>query len=951
MPFAVSPVNVSPTPSAGVYQTVDISPYVPAGEVASGALVWVLGTTSAEYDYRIRKKGSTDDRSGVIENDDGQGPGITQIAVGVNAANEFEVELENSSTEFWLVGVYLENEAVFFTDAVRIPSPGSSFTTVDLSGDTGTDTATMAFYTGLQGTQTGGYSARAVGEPGDRNANLFGSDLRGFHIPLSANEQFEHITATWLSAWIHGYHKDYFVKRSSELDVTPAGTGSYEPIDLSAEIPLAANGVYVRLYSNSDNEHVATARRAGSNDTTLEGEISTQQTAWVPVSQDGKIEYKRDNTSGRIALMGYTTDPRGAGTTYTISGQVTDADGGGGVSGGAVRLIDPSGVPLLITTTDANGGYSFDINLVDSELGTFTVRGDADGHLNDSQNVTLGTGTTTYTVNVSLPSPPLAAGLWAWYDLEQAQGIDAHAFNDMTVDVPPSVTTGLNGDAASFDGVDDQLRHEGPIETSFTGDRTFAFWSKGSDRMILGKDSSDREYQFRVDFGRAEITLNLFHSGGTIRQAEVPAPLTTGTWYHIALTYTASTDTFECFVDGVSQFSISQANLDTSNGGAFTVGSARPSVGHAAADMDSFGIWTKVLSQSEIDTLVGGGQGTGYAGLRGAGSGPQSRTITPGAAAVQAGTLSAAPQRVTRAYSGSTVSVSAASFTAAPTPSTRSIPPAIAEAITGALSAAEVTPDAETRTVPGSSASVVAGALQALRAPLTRTFPSATAPVQAAPPAAAPAVSARTFSPAAAAVQAGTLSVGAAPRTRTLGAAAAPVQTGALFTQRAAQSRLLGPSTAAATAAPVGRNQARGLRVLPGATADTSAATLTPGPARQVRELPLTAAPVYAGTLSLRGAPLRLTMESSATPVITGTLSVDPSGQLRTLPGVQTGASAAVLSASADTARRTVKTSTAGAVGAALTVTKSALQPPPPSSFVRYDWPDLSIPSIRWPRN
>lgn len=462
MPTAISPVDVSPASTSTAFQSVDLSAHIPTS--ASGVIVWALNADTAEPSWGMRMPGGTDIR-GVLENDDGQGPGKTQAHVGVNASQQIEVLMTNLNVQYWLVGYWEDTEASFFQSVPQITTdqPGT-WTDRDISAHTGTDMAKVAFLSG-EITGTSKWTVRRNGEPTAPSGNVFSGDLRHALTGLDANEIFEEIgdSAGSVEVSLYGYVFDGSTI-IDEVDITPGTLNSYVTIDVSAHVSAEANGAYIRSY-NSEVEHRANSRPAGSTTTAYEGEVSNWQTYWVPLNSNGEFEHETDFSSANLTIIGYT-EPVASTTNYDVSGQVTAA-GGAGIGSATVEIRASDETLIDSTVADGSGNFSMTGTVDNSTLpDTWTIHADPPGYFSGQRDVAVSSSSATFTgqdfslnVLVAWPLEVENKGGTILHAMEEGGGVtestDDIGTNDADVTAGVAtgqgVPTGGNGLQGSFD--------------------------------------------------------------------------------------------------------------------------------------------------------------------------------------------------------------------------------------------------------------------------------------------------------------------------------------------------------------------------------------------------------------------------------------------------------------------------------------------------------------------
>mgnify|MGYP001594005931 CR=1 FL=1 len=160
-----------------------------------------------------------------------------------------------------------------------------------------------------------------------------------------------------------------------------------------------------------------------------------------------------------------------------------------------------------------------------------------------------------------------------------------------------------------------------------TGAFTLAVWintdvdpSTVNNPIITKNDNTDKNYAFAIaNYGTVpapDDRLYLSIKSTTLVEMTTTWNPTVGTWYHAAVTYTASgTNDVQFYINGAAQgaaISSGKTVLDT-GGAAVEVGE----IAHGLWDMwdgkiDEAGIWSRALSSSEISELYNGGTGLQY---------------------------------------------------------------------------------------------------------------------------------------------------------------------------------------------------------------------------------------------------------------------------------------------------------------------------------------------------
>lgn len=177
-------------------------------------------------------------------------------------------------------------------------------------------------------------------------------------------------------------------------------------------------------------------------------------------------------------------------------------------------------------------------------------------------------------------------------------------------------TSGKINSCLHFDASDDEIKLPASSSVMPSGDFSISCWcwfegySWAYDRTVFAAfggaslssyfkiyaSISGDELALRTDAGDKNFVLNPSES----------------TWYHIAVTYDASTSTLTGYLDGTSTFTTTE-NID------FTGGSYEAYVGAYSSGnsemfgrIDEFGIWDRELTSTEVSDLYNSGNGETY---------------------------------------------------------------------------------------------------------------------------------------------------------------------------------------------------------------------------------------------------------------------------------------------------------------------------------------------------
>jgi hypothetical protein len=292
----ITPVNVTPG-TAGSWQDVDVSSYIASG--STGVILHVVNIKGdTVYQCGIRKNGSTDARIGQLRR-----VSHSWFSIGADGSRIFEAYVGHATyVQIWLVGYY-DSSAVFFDNAPdkSLGSTGA-WTDVDISGDTGADTAIAAIFELkiTSGSDTWGF--RKNGSTDARNIATGSNNLFAFAIVgVDGSEICEHIiSSTNVDAFLVGYIKSGATLNTNAPDLSLGGTAAYA--DLAA-LPAGGIGGIIEVVSSAAANYAL--RKNGSSEDIYRIHMHT----WTAVECDGSqlIEGEISDTALDFFLTGYFT--------------------------------------------------------------------------------------------------------------------------------------------------------------------------------------------------------------------------------------------------------------------------------------------------------------------------------------------------------------------------------------------------------------------------------------------------------------------------------------------------------------------------------------------------------------------------------------------------------------------------------------------------------------------
>jgi hypothetical protein len=424
--YLASPVDVTPG-TTGAWTDVDVSGSAPSG--ATGVIVQVLNTSSSNYHYGVRNNGSSDAwmLTGSRVAQDTQ---MAMFMVGVDSSRIFEVYMENSAVKTYLIG-YTGSGATFFTNGVdKSTATTGSYVDIDISGDTGADTAIGGIFL-LKNTagSSRDYALRKNGSTDDRYTGLIAGSATGALIGVDGSEICEQkISNTSVDVYLVGYVTSGAVLFTNGVDKSTATTGSYQDIDITANIGSDdASGALLEMNDAGGRHYTAIRPNGASYDYYGYNRHNFNICA---IDSGDILEQKIANTAMDVWLTGYTLavstptissaanqtfiigDPATAISTITVAG----GDAGNVTAADDIRIRIPAGFNMVWDSSDttatigggAAGKVSTTVSYEDSDA---TLVLDVTSDFAASESVTVaGLSFTDFTAESSADNLDLETG-------------------------------------------------------------------------------------------------------------------------------------------------------------------------------------------------------------------------------------------------------------------------------------------------------------------------------------------------------------------------------------------------------------------------------------------------------------------------------------------------------------------------------------------------------------
>ena len=313
----------------GSWADIDITSHVgaDAGNVAV-AIIRVDLPSSLALDGIPRANGSTD----TLLPDPGMGrPGQgkqTEYYVPIDADDIFETHTDSVDTDenFHLVGYFLDGDADGPTNRLDKSLSVANWTDIDISSDTGTDTAIAAAGFMLNTDDKGNDESGGVRVNGSTDTwpygdldNVATSDgvYHGFCIGCDGSEIFEHRReSNDLDLYVTAYIIDAnYTAKTNGVDYSTGTTGSYQTGDITSDTSGTTIGAVFGVINGTSDDDQFAIRNPDNSSWEVYGRIFEGISCFsISVDSGQQFEQKIEVTSLDCYLLGYF-----------------EADGGGGI--------------------------------------------------------------------------------------------------------------------------------------------------------------------------------------------------------------------------------------------------------------------------------------------------------------------------------------------------------------------------------------------------------------------------------------------------------------------------------------------------------------------------------------------------------------------------------------------------------------------------------------------
>jgi hypothetical protein len=238
--------------STGSWVDVDVSSYVPAG--ATGVILQVVNNTGGNYMYGVRYNGQTSETwmYDTFEFKDG-----TQrwLMIGLDASRIFESRTDSTSIETYLIG-YTGPGVTFLQQAVDKSVAAGSEQTVDISSDTGADTAIGAiFMVNNQAGSSQSFYLQHFDSTDDHYYDIRADTTNVYLTGVDSSERAHAYieNATNVTIYLQGYITSGAHFFTNAVDKSTATEDSYVDVDITADLQGAddASGAILEVFNTA----------------------------------------------------------------------------------------------------------------------------------------------------------------------------------------------------------------------------------------------------------------------------------------------------------------------------------------------------------------------------------------------------------------------------------------------------------------------------------------------------------------------------------------------------------------------------------------------------------------------------------------------------------------------------------------------------------------------------
>jgi len=219
----------------------------------------------------------------------------------------------------------------------------------------------------------------------------------------------------------------------------------------------------------------------------------------------------------------------------------------------------------------------------------------------------------------------LITGLVSYWKLDETSGTRADSQGSLNLSDFNTVgaTPAIINDGADFEASNSEyLKVDNATVLNFDQDWSISFWIKAESwsaaTVIMsrwGPGGAEAQIAWRMYYLSASTKISFqARNSGNESAYEFVETLSTGTWYHIVLTFDYANKNMTGYVNAVSQGTTANQTYwpqwsATTN---FVMASFHPFSAFFDGVLDEVGIWGRALTSTEVSELYNGGAGLQY---------------------------------------------------------------------------------------------------------------------------------------------------------------------------------------------------------------------------------------------------------------------------------------------------------------------------------------------------
>lgn len=218
----------------------------------------------------------------------------------------------------------------------------------------------------------------------------------------------------------------------------------------------------------------------------------------------------------------------------------------------------------------------------------------------------------------------LSGDLISYWKLDETAGItvsDSYGSNNCTVQQGVTINqSGLIGKAASFVNTSGGLttgKTASQLGISGNTSKSVSIWIKPNSSIngayscgIFNLGSAANQQQFGIKYYGSPAYWMFDSWYGAVRIGANDNKLADGKWHHIVVTYNSANHTLKTYLDGSLATTDPSRTLNTGNTMPLSIGIG--SQGKYTGLIDEVGVWSRVLSDNEVQSLYNNGSGLQY---------------------------------------------------------------------------------------------------------------------------------------------------------------------------------------------------------------------------------------------------------------------------------------------------------------------------------------------------